>query len=179
MVKNEIKKLKNTDYIGVFSHKFGAKTGIYPKMLWKILEGKEYQKYDFINLAPQYWKTGREYLEFSENQHPGLLERLKELCQIVNLKYVENPNVINFSNFYIMKKEMFNDYVNNYITPAIEYMENHRDRFFIDAQYKGGLPAEELEKYTGLSYYPIITFVLERLILMYLENKNLKVLNIF
>lgn len=165
-------------YIGILSHKFIYKTGIYPKILWKILKGKNYQEYDFINLSPQYWRTGRQYLEFSEEQHPGLLERLKELCEVVNLKYVENPTYINFSNFYIMKTEVFNDYVNNYITPAIDYMENNRDRFFIDAQYKGGLLAEELEKYTGLSYYPIMTFVLERLILMYLEDKNLKVLNV-
>lgn len=172
-------KLKDLNgYIGVFSHKFGAKTGIYPKMLWKILKGKNYQNYDFINLTPQYWKTGRQYLEFSEKEHPGLLERLKELCEVVNLKYVENPSYINYSNFYIMKTEVFNDYVNNYITPAIEYMENNRDKFFIDAQYKGGLPTEELEKYTGLQFYPIMTFVLERLILMYLEDKNLKVLDI-
>ena len=172
-------KLTNLEgYIGVFSHKFPQKTGLSPKILNRLLLKNNYQHYDFINLSPQHWKTGREYLQFSEEQHPGLLERLEEICKAVGLKYWHNPKYVNFSNFYITKIEVFNDYVNNYITPAIAYMENNKDRFMIDAQYKGGLNSEELKKVSGLDFYSFHAFVLERLILMYLENKNLKVLNL-
>ncbi len=172
-------KLTNLEgYIGVFSHKFPQKTGLSPKILNRLLLKNNYQHYDFINLSPQHWKTGREYLQFSEEQHPGLIERLEEICKAVGLKYWHNLKYVNFSNFYITKIEVFNDYVNNYITPAIAYMENNKDRFMIDAQYKGGLNSEELKKVSGLDFYSFHAFILERLILMYLENKNLKVLNL-
>jgi hypothetical protein len=165
-------------YVGVFSYKFGQKTGLYPKMLNRLLLSKKYQEYDFINLVQKYWRDGKEYLQFSEEQHPGLLERLEEVCKVVGLKYYNNPSTVNYSNFYLMKKEYFQDYVNNYVIPALEYMEVKPERFMVDAQYKGGLDAEKLKELTEMEFYSFHTFVLERMLIMYLENKQLKTLNL-
>ncbi len=166
------------DYIGIFSWKFSKKTGFTKNILYKTLKHYKYENYDFINLSRNYWKNGREYLQFSEEQHPGLLERLEEVCNAVNLKVYSNPTTVNYSNFYLMKKEYFQDYANNYVIPALEYMETKPERFMVDAQYQGGLSSEKLKEVSELDFYTFHTFILERLILMYLENKNLKVLNL-
>ena len=168
----------NEGYIGVFSHKFSSKTGLSPKILGTLLVKNNYEEFDVINLCHNYWNTGKEYLEFSEEQHPGLLERLKEVCKVVGLDYSSSPNVINYSNFYLMKKELFKDYVDNYITPAIEYMKSKPERFMVDAGYATGLSKEDLKKYSELDFYTYHVFILERMNSMYFEKKELKVLSL-
>lgn len=176
----DVSNLLDKEYTGMLSWKFPYKTGMFKKGLLSILEAKKYNEYDFINLAPQYWKTGKDYLKFSEEQHPGLLKLLKKTCEKVGLEYVENLKTISYSNFFICKTVVFQDYINNYVIPALEYMETDAwEEFNKDANYKGGLSKEKLKKLNGMEFYNFPTFVLERLILMYLENKNLKVLNVF
>lgn len=165
-------------YIGVFSHKFSSKTGLSPKILSTLLVKNNYEEYDVINLCYNYWNTGKEFLEFSEQQHPGLLERLKEVCEVVGLDVYSKPSTVNYSNFYLIKKELFKDYVDNYIIPAIEYMKSKPERFMVDAGYSTGLSKEDLKKYTELDFYPFFVFILERMNSMYFEQKELKVLNL-
>jgi hypothetical protein len=50
--------------------------------------------------------------------------------------------------------------------------------YFEDAKYITGLSSEKLKELTGLDYYTYHTFVLERLILFYVTNKQLKNLNL-
>ena len=53
------------EYIGVFSHKFPHKTGMYKNAVIKSLEQANYQEYDVINFSPKYWKSVTDYLHFS------------------------------------------------------------------------------------------------------------------
>ena len=78
-----------------------------------------------------------------------------------------------------MKSEYYKDYINNWIVPALDYMENTSFWYEVnkDAQYKGGLTPEQLKETLGLDFYSFPTFILERLILFYIHNKNLKVCN--
>jgi hypothetical protein len=49
----------------------------------------------------------------------------------------------------------------------------------MNANYIVGLPQEKLKNITGLDYYTMHSFVLERLISIYIDNKTLKTLNVF
>lgn len=61
------------------------------------------------------------------------------------------------------------------IISAIDYMESNKELYFQDAQYKSGLSSEELKKYTNLDFYTYHSFILERVMLMYLNDvQNLK-----
>lgn len=161
-------------YIGIFSHKFGAKTGLFKKLLVQYLRELNYKQYDFVNLAPQYWKSGEDFMNFTEVQHPGITFLLKELCKNISVIY-DTPKIVSFSNFYIIKGELFNNMMKECIIPAIEYMENNKELYFQDAQYKAGLSGEELKQYTDLDFYTYHSFILERVMLMYLNDvQNLK-----
>jgi hypothetical protein len=172
-------------YLGIFSWKFNLKSGFTKNILYKTLNHKKFKDYDFVNLSRNYWKDGKEYMKFTEHNHPGILERLEEVCNVIGLNYTDKPDNIVYSNFFMLKSEYYKDFVNNYVVPALEYMESNPERFMIDAQYhstkdkyKGGLSLEELKKYTELEYYPMVTFLLERLILFYIQDKKLKTLNV-
>lgn len=174
-VHTKIKK----DYVGMLSWKFPYKTSLFKKGLISLLEAKKYKEYDFVNLTKKHWATGKEFLEFSEKQHPGLLKLLKQVCDKVGLEYYNNPSVVSYSNFFICKKEVFQDYVQNYVIPALDYMENEAwEEYNQDAQYAGGLDSKKLKELTGMEFYNFPTFVLERMLLMYLEDKKLKTLEL-
>ena len=177
IISNKIDDYKG--HLGIFSWKFGRKTGFTKNILYKILHEKKFQEYDFINLTKEILKNGKEYMLFTEMWHPGILERIEEVCNVIGLEYTDVPEITNFSNFYLMKAEYYKDFVNNYIKPAIEYMELKPERFMVDAQYKSGLEKEKLKELTGLDFYPFQTFILERLILFYIKDKNLKILSVF
>lgn len=73
-----------------------------------------------------------------------------------------------------MKTDIYRDYVNTIIKPAIHLLETkYKDLAWKDSNYKG-LPRDQLKLHTELDYYPMTTFVLERLLNMYINNRNFK-----
>ena len=168
------------EYVGVFSHKFPHKTGLYKKALIKSLDELKYNEFDVINYSPKYWNSIGEYLDFSYKQHPGLEDLLQKTLSHLGVEYTKELNVTPiYANQFIMKSEYYKDYINNWIRPSLEYMENTSFWYEVnkDAQYKGGLTPEQLKEATNLDFFNFVTFILERLILFYIHNKNLKVCN--
>jgi hypothetical protein len=168
---------EGVEYLGVFSWKFPIKTGFSKNILYKSLSHYKHKEYDFLNLSKSYWKNTSEYLHFSYKNHPKLQELLKKL--LVHLGKDVHPDRDNYtySNFFLMKTDLWKDYIENWVKPAIEFMDNDPE-YFEDAIYTTGLSSEKLKELTGLDYYTYHTFVLERLILFYVTNKQLKNLNL-
>jgi len=158
------------DYLGIFSHKFPIKTGIFKKKLYWLLENN--LNFDIYGLCPQYNLRGK-YLDFTEKVHPGFKELFYPLCKDLGLE-VKEPEYVIYSNFVIMKTSIYKDYVNTIIKPAIHLLETkYKDLAWKDSNYKG-LPRDQLKLHTELDYYPMFTFVLERLLNMYINNKDFK-----
>lgn len=168
------------EYVGVLSWKFLQKTGLPKNLLYNILRPVlKNKEVDVVNLSPQVWRNGFEYMKFSEDQHPGLENILKMICSQLGVNYKSNPSTIIYSNFFIMKTELYKEYVETWIKPSLYYMENVIwDEVNKDANYLGGLSKEQLKENTNLDFYNYITFVLERLILQFIDYKQLKVKNV-
>lgn len=167
----------NKDYIGIFSWKFPNKTGIIKNILYKTLLHKKYNEYDFISLSRSYWSTTKDYLNFSYQHHPKLEVLLKRVLEHLNKPYEFAKENYVYSNFFIMKKENWVDYVENWVKPALEFMENDPE-YSENANYTSGLPADKLKELTGLDHYTYHTFVLERLIVFYVHQKQLSILKL-
>lgn len=178
-----MKNGSENNYTGVFSWKFPLKTGLSKEMVHHLIKD---ETVDVISFCGQEFKAkdGRafKYLEFTEIVHPGFMEGFNILCDYLGFK-VQEPRCVIYSNFWVAKHEIYVDYVNNTLIPAIEFLEREENKWFTwrDAGYdkKGGLKKEDLKKYTGLDYYPMIIFLLERLPSIWVDNKNLtfKILN--
>ena len=157
------------DYLGIFSWKFPLKTGVFKKKLFWLMNNSP--NADIYILCNYVFKEG--YLEFTNKYHPGFKDIFYPLCEDLGLK-VEEPKFPIYSNFFIMKTELYKDYVNTVIKPAIELLETkYRDLAWKNANYLAGLKPELLKEFTGLDYYTFHTFVLERLINQYIQNKDL------
>jgi hypothetical protein len=168
------------EYVGILSWKFLQKTGLAKNLLYNMIKPSlKMGNIDIINLSPRKWNTGKEYMEFSEKQHPGLEHLLKLVCLKLGVTYNPNPKNIVYSNFFILRTSLYKEYVEEWIKPALDCLEGE---FWTlanqDANYIGGLSKEDLKLHTNLDYYNMITFVLERLILQFIETKKLKIKNI-
>ena len=160
------------DYLGIFSYKFPMKTGLFKKKLFKILE--QNPNYDIYSFCSHKVNLKGKYLQFTEKVHPGFLNLFTKLCNDLELE-VKEPKYIVYSNFFVCKTEIYREYVNEIIKPAIELLETkYKQEVWQDSNYKG-LEKDKLKQYTGLDYYPFHTFLLERLFSIWIENKNYKI----
>lgn len=85
-----------------------------------------------------------------------------------------------YQNAFVATKEIYQDYVKNWLSPAMEVMENDkeiRELCFKDSNYDklSGESAANLEKQIGLRYFPMHPFLLERLFSVYHNVQGLKV----
>jgi hypothetical protein len=171
-----IDSLKNTDpeqLIGVFSWKFPLKTGMFNKKLKRIITINP--GYDVYGLCGQGLKG--KYLKMTYQWHPGFEYIFEKLCTKLGLE-VKEPKTVIYSNFFIAKYSVYKEYIETIIKPAIKILEEDKELkelVWKNANYISGLPKEELKLRTGLEYYPFHTFVLERLMSLFLEKRNLKV----
>ena len=165
------------EYTGIFSWKVCQKTGISQSILCSLLKEYAPENYDVINLCQP---LGMNYMEFSEHSHPGLTSLVKKVCEKLGLEYYQNVKHTIYSNQMICRTNIYKNYVDNIVKPALELLEGELwEEANLNSEYKSGLSPEELFEKTGMNYYNRVTFVIERLFSQYLMNKDLKVKNIF
>lgn len=157
-------------YVGVFSWKMPSKSGISKKILDAIVDDIiKTDNPDVLSLCPRIFQDN--YLNFSYDQHPKLKEILVMVCNKLNLKLPEEVDKVIYSNMFIAKAEIYKKFVDEIVKPALDYMENEIwDIVNVDAEYQSGLPTEKLKEYTNLDYYNYVTFVLERMLSIWLYN---------
>lgn len=156
-------------YVGIFSHKFNQKTGLSKYVVEKIIDESSEDVISFCQQIPN-------YLQWTEKHHPGFLIRFNKLCRLLGLRIKEPKNII-YSNFFIAKPEIYLEYL-ELIKKAINILETEmKDEVWSPVNYNM-LTKDQLKSLTGLDYYTWHTFLLERLISIWIDNKNLKVKNI-
>jgi hypothetical protein len=86
-----------------------------------------------------------------------------------------------YENHFIAKREIYQDYVQNWLMPAIEFI-GEEPVFFAPSGYtQKKRDSEEISRVHRLlksNDWPILPFILERLFSFYLNNKNLNVIKI-
>lgn len=161
------------DYYGIFSWKFRLKTGLSSLSLPYFLNKKEFYKYDIITMC---YPLPLPYLEFTEQQHKGFMDLFTKVCNRLNIE-VKEPTHIVYANQFIAKGKIYKDFL-KVVNEAIELLEmDFIEYAFLDSGYNG-LPKEILKEKTGLDYYTMHTFILERLFSVWIEDKNYKILNL-
>lgn len=167
-----------TNYTGVFSWKFPNKTGLTKEMVHFLTKDEDV---DVISFCVQEFKgkSGRayKYLEFTEIVHPGFIEGFTHLCNYLQLE-VKEPACVIYAGQWVAKEEVYRRFVNEILVPAMDYMESDpkmKEYAWKDSEYnkRAGLKGEELKKYTGLNYYPMACFFLERLVSVWIDNIGL------
>lgn len=160
------------EYLGIFSHKFHIKTGILRKKLYLFLNN--FPNYDFYSFS-KYSSINFHLPGFNEKSHPGFREIFEPICQDLNLP-MSGQDLI-YENFFITKTNIYKDYVNTIVKPAIQLLDTkYKDLAWRNAIY---IPNQSIFENTGLPYYTFHTFILERLINQYIEKNKFTVKSFF
>jgi len=86
-----------------------------------------------------------------------------------------------YENHFIARKDIYHDYVANYLIPAIDFIGDN-PIFFSDSLYlskkKDQAEIARVQKLLGRKDWPILPFLLERLFSFYINDKGFKVINL-
>jgi hypothetical protein len=184
VIKNLIPQTnENTEWVGLFSLKTKNKVkGFTYQKLEYYCEKYNTSDVDIISYNPQNWWWPRLRKPNSlRNSHMSIKRAFNNLIfHLIKQKIIPNKqycigkqNFI-YSNFFMARREVYLDYINKLLIPAIELCETHpkiiRQCNKPAGKYK---VAPSFYESTGLNYVPKNTFILERLINIYIEAFNI------
>lgn len=119
----------------------------------------------------------------AEQWHPGFRNALTKIVEGIGKKMPSEVKKPIYQNHFSAKREIYHDYLNDYLNPAMELIKNDPEIYKLsteDSHYshlvkKDAASPEYLQEKIGLTYYPMAPFLLERLFSIYVENKNINV----
>lgn len=86
-----------------------------------------------------------------------------------------------YENHFITKREIYHDYVNRYLLPAIDYIGDN-PVYFADSKYiakkRDETEISRIKSILQRNDWPITPFLLERLFSFYINDKGFKVINL-
>lgn len=179
----------NADYIGVCSWRLRKKRGDCAYALGGF--GKDELSLDKIEnalpfdvavLTPR--SPSHQALVMAANWHGKAWIQAFEAFKPFLKKFGEIPEELDnaiYENHFIARREIYQEYVNDWLIPAIDFIGD-KPEFFADSLY---LPKkrdqDEIKRVQGLlgrNDWPILPFVLERLFSFFVNGKNLKIINL-
>lgn len=116
-----------------------------------------------------------------EWHRPNWEPAMKELKKFI--KVPEEVKTPVYENHFIASKELYHEYVANLLNPVMQFMSD-RSVFFADSGYaekKKRTEPKSVEDYkniTGRNDWPIAPFILERLFSIWINDKQLKIINL-
>lgn len=122
-------------------------------------------------------------LEAASIWHPGFRPTMTKIVEGIGKKMPWEVKIPIYQNAFSAKREIYQDYVNDYLNPAMELVKNDPEIYklaTVDSHYTkltrdGSVKADYLMSKIGFPYYPLITFILERLFSVYCHNKKINV----
>lgn len=121
-------------------------------------------------------------LDNADAHHKGFRFLMGKILKEVGIPMPGEVKIPIYQNHFCARREIYQDYVKTYLSPAMEVMTSHpeiKEMVLADSNYsslnKSGLSAQELHDKIGIPYYPLAPFLLERLFSIYVHNKRIPV----
>ena len=136
---------------------------LYPTS-WNIGEDRVKKKHLMNSLHVEIWPV----MEL-------LIQKLKDKGVLPDQPILNKKSHHIYCNYFIAKKEVYLDYINKLMIPAIKLIETDSELYEMSREapktsYSD--PPRRFTEHTGFKYYPHLPFVLERLINVYLDVNN-------
>lgn len=175
----ELVSTSTADKIGVASWKLRDKLRIRVAPRGELTQQALNSDYDVLSLT----KNSRKHTMLAHlyHWHPKSKEALTLLWQKLGFKLcgeVKNPI---YQNAYLAKREIYSDYVQNFLNPAMELIKTDEELNILmmaDSGY-GKLNREpdlrSVKAKLGLDFYPLAPFILERCPSCYFDMKGIKI----
>lgn len=115
--------------------------------------------------------------------HKGFRPAIDKICQSIGQRCPGEVKTPIYQNAFMAKREIYQDYVKNWLSPAMEAMTNDPElnaMVIVDSNYsnlakKDAAEPERLQQLIGMPYYPLAPFLLERLFSIYVQTNRINV----
>lgn len=152
-----------------------------PRREYEITKEKLESEYDVMPFTcnTKYHET----LAAAANWHPGFRETMTKIVDGIGKKMPSEVKPAIYQNAFSAKREIYQDYVNDYLNPAMELVKNDPEVYkmaTVNSNYTKLMrddcaTPQYLQEKIGFPYYPLIPFILERLFSVYVHNKRINV----
>jgi hypothetical protein len=168
IIDNHVIDLSSDDLLGILSWRFPIKSRITKPVLLSLLNNAP-KDGDVYNLS-QDLGHHIHFMDWSDQGHKGIKGFIQRCCKHVDLEYNNDCKTIVYANYFLARKNIYVNYVNDVIKPCLELLE--------------GEMWEEVNKNPGYTRavpgvtYNYIPFILERMMMQYIFNLNLKTIQL-
>lgn len=114
--------------------------------------------------------------------HPNYQPAVELLLNHLGLQYPRKLNFVILFNHFVMRSQVYQEYVDSTLRPAMEFMSSDatmKKLLMVNAKYKNRVNNEM--KKAGLQWYPLHPFICERLPSVFIQQRlrNLKCVQAF
>jgi hypothetical protein len=165
-----------SDKIAITSHALRNKMRL---NLRPLTENVLYEDFDVLSLTRN--SKFHKMLAAAEVWHPGFTDLLGRIMHKIGFGDPVNPKYPIYQNAFIARTNAYKRYVEEFLVPAMEVMENDtliRKLCWQDSQYtklKTEPLSDKAKKDLGVGYYPMHPFVCERFFSQWLDKQKLNV----
>lgn len=154
------------------------------KLRWYIGKHRELTQEvlesDYYVLSMTRNSPAHQMLAAANKYHKGFKEGMQILCDHIGLKVPGEVKQPIYQNHFSAKREIYLDYVQNYLSPGMDFMATSmKELALMDSNYsqlsRSKITPDYLMDKIGLPYFPLAPFILERLFSVYIQNKKIKV----
>lgn len=168
-------------FISICSWKLAQKIRIQVKrcrpLTQEILES-DYEVLSFTNNT-QY----HDFFSFADAHHKNFRQTFEKMLSVAGLRMPSKVKCPIYQNHFAGRADIYKDYVKSYLIPCMEVIKNDPEvnkLAMVDSNYSqlaknSAVSPEYLKQHIGISYFPLVPFLLERLFSVYCTNNKIKV----
>lgn len=158
----------HTDYFGVFSWAFEYKLGKNLNRVREQVQGDDIYSFFSKSNQPYIWRQANLWHKGMLEIGQLLMEKMGVKTNLYNLsvRTGERKTCTVYGNYFLAKPEIYERYVNEFLRPAMNIMLGDPEmiaKLSVNSGYKKNRDLSWLVDVTGFPYYPMHTFVCERL----------------
>lgn len=115
-------------------------------------------------------------IHMADRFHPNFSKYFKEIMHHIGKEpFIGHYEKVIYSNLFVAKRHIYLEFINEWLRPALNVMKEMPE-LWQNSNYPKPLP-EHLQHSFGVSYYPYHAFLAERIISVFINQKDYKFLN--
>lgn len=120
--------------------------------------------------------VGHDTVSFADRFHPNFSKYFSEIMHKIGYDWApEHYQNVFYCNYFVAKSEIYEKYVTEMLSPAMDVMQNMRE-LFNNSHYPSTLP-DDLKQKWNINHYPYHAFIAERMFSYFAHIHKLKCLH--
>lgn len=182
IVNNMVSDMAGNDLLGIVSWKFGQKSKLSKQQVMAICDAEDSKDTELINFSPDLGNPAGYacFMDWSAAGHGETLRYLiKECCRLLGWQYYNYPQHVVYANMFVARVGVYREYMHA-VSRCIDFLESESMWWLVntDAAYTAGNAKVELKRNLGLDFYNYLPFVLERMTMQFIANRNIKTVSV-